>query len=70
MDRSSSTSPMRRKESATTTRVDHDLLHDCRVLVLAMNTTWRGDTDDQLPNGYHLAMEWLSQIRAALDQQH
>lgn len=49
--------------------VDHDLLHDCRVLVLAMNTTWRWDTDDQLPNGHHLAMEWLSQIRAALGQQ-
>jgi thiamine kinase-like enzyme len=49
--------------------VDHDLLHDCRVLVLAMITTWRWDRDDQLPNGRHLAMERLSQIRTALDQQ-
>ena len=49
--------------------VDHDLLRDCRVLVLAMITTWRWDRDDQLPNGRHLAVEWLSQIRAALDLQ-
>jgi hypothetical protein len=46
--------------------VDHDLLRDCRTLVLAMITTWRWDRDDQLPNGRQLGTEWLSQIRAAV----
>ena len=49
--------------------VEQGLLHHCRILVLAMITTWRWDRDDQLPNGRQLGMEWLSQIRAALDQQ-
>ena len=44
--------------------VRHDVLHECRLLVLAMITTWRWDRDDQLPNGRRLATEWLSQIRA------
>jgi hypothetical protein len=48
--------------------VDHDLLRECRVLVLAMITTWRWDRDDQLPDGRRLATEWLRQIRAALDR--
>jgi hypothetical protein len=48
--------------------VDQDLLRDCRILVLAMITTWRWDRDDQLPDGRRLAGEWLSQIRAALDR--
>jgi hypothetical protein len=47
--------------------VDQDLLRECRILVLAMITTWRWDRDDQLPNGRQLATDWLSQIRAALD---
>ena len=47
--------------------VDQDLLRKCRILVLAMITTWRWDRDDQLPNGRQLGTEWLSQIRAALD---
>ena len=45
-----------------------DLLRECRILVLAMITTWRWDRDDQLPNGRQLGIEWLSQIRAALDR--
>jgi hypothetical protein len=45
--------------------VDHDLLRDCRILVLAMITAWRWDRDDQLPNGHQLGTEWLGQIRAA-----
>jgi hypothetical protein len=44
------------------------LLRECRVLMLAMITTWRWDRDDQLPNGRQLGAEWLSQIRAALDR--
>ena len=47
--------------------VNQDLLRACRILVLAMITTWRWDRDDQLPNGRQLGTEWLSQIRAALD---
>lgn len=43
--------------------VDHDLLRECRILVLAMITTWRWDRGDQLPNGRQLGTEWLNQIR-------
>ena len=46
--------------------IDQDLLRDCRILVLAMITTWRWDRDDQFPSGRQLGTEWLSQIRAAL----
>jgi Ser/Thr protein kinase RdoA (MazF antagonist) len=49
--------------------VNQDLLRECRILVLAMITTWRWDRGDQLPNGRQLGTEWLSQIRAALDRQ-
>ena len=48
--------------------IDQDLLRECRILVLAMITTWRWDRGDQLPNGRHLGTEWLGQIRAALDR--
>jgi hypothetical protein len=48
--------------------VNQDLLGECRILVLAMITTWRWDRGDQLPNGRRLGAEWLSQIRAALDR--
>jgi phosphotransferase family enzyme len=48
--------------------LDQDLLRECRILVLAMITTWRWDRDDQLPNGRQLGAEGLSQIRAALDR--
>jgi thiamine kinase-like enzyme len=44
--------------------VNRDLLRECRILVLAMITTWRWDRDDQLPAGRQLGTEWLSQIRA------
>jgi aminoglycoside phosphotransferase (APT) family kinase protein len=49
--------------------VNHDLLRECRILVLAMIATWRWDRGDQLPNGRQLGTEWLSQIRAALDSE-
>ncbi|MFC9680581.1 phosphotransferase enzyme family protein [Streptomyces sp. NPDC056948] len=49
--------------------VDQDLLRQCRILVLAVITTWRWDRGDQLPDGRRLATEWLGQIRAALDHQ-
>jgi len=49
-------------------RVDRDLLRECRILVLAMITTWRWDQGDQLPNGRQLGTEWLGQIRVALQR--
>ena len=44
---------------------DQELLAACRVLVLAIVTTWRWDRGDELPNGRRLAAEWLRQIRAS-----
>ena len=49
--------------------VDRALLRACRLLVLAMITTWRWERGDQLPNGRQLGAAWLSQLRAALDRQ-
>jgi len=49
--------------------INQDLLRECRILVLAMITTWRWDSGDQLPNGRRLGTESLSQIREALDRQ-
>ncbi len=43
------------------------LLRDCRILMLAMVTTWRWDREDDLPNGRQLATEWLLEIGAAVD---
>jgi hypothetical protein len=48
--------------------VDQELLRGCRILVLAMITTWRWDRDDRLPNGRRLGTEWLGRLRAALDR--
>jgi len=48
--------------------VDPDLLRECRILVLAMITTWRWDAGDELPNGHQLATDWLGQMRTALDR--
>ena len=48
--------------------INQDLLRECRILVLAMITTWRWDRGDQLPNGRQLGTDWLSQIRAALER--
>ena len=47
---------------------NHHLLRECRILVLAMITTWRWDQGDQLPDGRRLGKEWLSQIRTALER--
>ena len=49
-------------------RLNRDLLRDCRILVLAMITTWRWEQGDQLPNGRQLGTVWLGQIRAALER--
>ncbi|GAA1427685.1 aminoglycoside phosphotransferase [Microlunatus lacustris] len=46
--------------------IDLDLLRASRTLVLAINTTWRWERGDQLPDGRRLAEEWLGQIRVAV----
>jgi hypothetical protein len=46
--------------------VDQDLVRDCRILVLAMITTWRWDRGDQFPNGRRLGTKWLGHLRTAL----
>ena len=46
--------------------LDPDLLRMCRILVLAMITTWRWDREDQLPNGRALGIEWLGRLRGDL----
>ena len=48
--------------------VDHALLRACRMLVLAMITTWRWERGDRLPHGRERGREWLSQLRAARDR--
>ena len=45
---------------------DGELLRACKMLVLAMITTWRWDRDDRLPHGRRLGAEWLSQLQAML----
>ncbi len=49
--------------------IDVDLLRDCRILVLAMITTWRWDRTDQLPDGMRLAAQWISEIRESVGRQ-
>jgi aminoglycoside phosphotransferase (APT) family kinase protein len=44
--------------------VDQGLLRECRLLVLAMITTWRWDRGDQFPGGRQLGIQWLAQLRA------
>ena len=46
---------------------DHELLGECRTLMLAMVATWRWDRDDQFPDGRRMGAELLSQLRAALE---
>lgn len=46
--------------------VDEALLKACRLLVLAVVTTWRWDRYDQYPGGRDMGREWLGRIRVAL----
>ena len=43
---------------------DHELIRECRRLVLAMVTAWRWDTDDQFPSGERTGRVLLSALRA------
>lgn len=47
---------------------DQQLVHQCRLLMLAMITTWRWDRDDQFPNGRQLGLTWLNDLRTAMDR--
>ncbi len=46
--------------------VDHELLRECRILVLALVTAWRWDRRDRFPDGRRLGREWLAEVRAAV----
>ncbi|HEX7131789.1 MAG TPA: phosphotransferase, partial [Iamia sp.] len=43
--------------------VDHELLGECRMLVLAMVAAWRWDRDDQFPDGHRAGRELLRALR-------
>ena len=47
--------------------IDPAALFECRMLVLALVTTWRWDRDDELPNGRQRGAEWLGQLQAMVD---
>ncbi|MER7245881.1 aminoglycoside phosphotransferase family protein [Kribbella sp. NPDC000426] len=53
--------------SAQYPEADQDLVSLCRILVLAMVTTWRWDRGDQFPNGRQLGLDGLVELREALD---
>ncbi len=44
--------------------LDEELLHDCRILVLAMVAAWRWDPGDQFPDGKRVALELIRALRA------
>jgi Ser/Thr protein kinase RdoA (MazF antagonist) len=44
--------------------IDHALLDDCRVLVLAMIAAWRFDPEDRFPSGRDAARQLLAALRA------
>ncbi|MDA1361386.1 aminoglycoside phosphotransferase family protein [Glycomyces luteolus] len=48
--------------------VDHDLLRQSRILMLAMIIAWRWDPGDQFPNGRRLAEEWTAQMKKLLNE--
>jgi aminoglycoside phosphotransferase (APT) family kinase protein len=45
--------------------VGPQLLHECRILMLAMVAAWRSDRNNQLPNGQQEARRFLRELRAA-----
>jgi len=42
---------------------DQELLHECRILALAMVAAWRWDPGDQLPNGQQAARDLIRALR-------
>lgn len=47
---------------------DHVLIHQCRILMWALFTTWRWRHDDQLPNRHYWRMEGLNKVREAVNR--
>ena len=45
---------------------DHELVRECRMLMLAMVAAWRWDRDDQFPNGAQSGRDHISALREAL----
>jgi len=43
--------------------LDHDLLRECRALVVAMVAAWRFDLRDRLPNGRRAGLQLLDALR-------
>jgi streptomycin 6-kinase len=52
--------------SALYAGADQSLVLDCWILSLAIATAWRCEPEDDLPNGFAMAMDWIRQLRAAL----
>jgi Ser/Thr protein kinase RdoA (MazF antagonist) len=46
---------------------DQSLVRECWILMLAMVTAWRCEPGDDLPNGRAMAIDWIRQLRAALE---
>lgn len=46
---------------------DQLLVRECWILMLAMVTAWRCEPGDDLPNGRAMTIEWLRQLRGALE---
>ena len=44
--------------------IDHELLDDCRALVIAMIAAWLSDADDRFPGGRQAARELLAALQA------
>lgn len=49
--------------------VDPELLEECRILTLALATTWRWDREDTLPDGELLGITWLEEVRELVARQ-
>ena len=50
--------------SARYANIDHAVLRECRVLVLAMVAAWRFDAEDRFPRGRQAGRELLTALRA------
>ncbi|MPZ99476.1 MAG: phosphotransferase [Dehalococcoidia bacterium] len=54
--------------SANYPAADLEVVRACWILMLAMVATWRWDRRDHFPNGRQIGVEFLSELRAALDR--
>ena len=53
--------------SALYAGADQSLVRECWLLMLAMIAAWRCEPGDDLPNGSAMAMDWIRQLRTALE---